>query len=114
MDKVINSILSEEDLISIGFERIAHFTVNKAMVYKLGRNRHLSIGNAGTPNEMLFICESDKDDFRKITDLVCLHNFDYDGYLSKSKLETLIQCLGISSRPLKQGKVIVELENKKP
>ncbi len=93
---VLPAVLSEDDLLSIGFERIPHFTVNRAMIYKLGRNRHLSIGDAGTPNEMLFICESDKDDFRKITDLVCLHNFDYDGYLLKSKLETLINCLGVS------------------
>ena len=93
---MLPAVLSEYDLLSIGFERIPHFTVNRAMIYKLGRNRHLSIGDTGTPNEMLFICESDKDDFRKITDLVCLHNFDYDGYLSKSKLETLINCLGVS------------------
>lgn len=93
---MLPAVLSEDDLLSIGFERIPHFTVNRAMIYKLGRNRHLSVGDAGTPNEMLFICESNKDDYRKITDLVCLHNYDYDGYLSKSKLETLINCLGVS------------------
>ena len=93
---VLPAVLSEDDLLSIGFERIPHFTVNRAMIYQLGRNRHLSVGDVGTPNEMIFICESDKDDYRKITDLICLHNFDYDGYLSKHKLETLIKCLGVS------------------
>lgn len=88
--------LSEDILLNMGFEKIPHFTVNRAMIYKLGRNRHLSIGDVGTPNEVLFICESDKDDYRKITDLVCLHNYDYDGYLSQQKLETLIKCIGTS------------------
>lgn len=88
--------LSEDILIEIGFERLPHFTVQNALIYKLGRNRHLSIGSVGTPNEMLYICESDNDDYRKITDLVCLHNYDYDGYLSKQKLETLISSIGVS------------------
>lgn len=89
--------LSEDILIDeIGFERLPHFTIQNALIYKLGRNRHLSIGDVGTPNEMLFICESDEKDYRIITDLVCLHNYDYDGYLSKLKLETLISSIGVS------------------
>jgi len=87
-------MLSEEILLEIGFQKIPHFTIGNSMIYQLDRNRHLSIGSAGTPNEVLFICESDENDFRKITDLVCLHNYDYDGYLSKEKLETLINCIG--------------------
>jgi len=93
---VLCAVLSEKILVGIGFERLPHFTVQNALIYKLGRNRHLSIGSVGTPNEMLYICESDKDDCRKITDLVCLHNYDYDGYLSKLKLETLISSIGVS------------------
>lgn len=91
----ICDMLSEDVLIGIGFERLPHFTIQNSFIYKLGRNRHLSIGSVGTPNEILFICESDTDDSRKITDLVCLHNYDYDGYLSKSKLETLINSIGV-------------------
>jgi hypothetical protein len=95
--KTSDNMLSEDILIGIGFERLPHFTIGGILVYKLGRNRHLSIGSVGTPNETLYICESDTDDNRKITDLVCLHNYDYDGYLSKSKLEMLINSIGISN-----------------
>jgi len=91
-------MLSEEILIEIGFEKLKHFTIQNSLIYKLGRNRHLSIGNVGTPNEMLYICETDENDYRKITDLICLHNYDYDGYLSKLKLETLIKSIGIKSK----------------
>jgi len=83
----------------MGFERIPHFTVANALIYQLGRNRRLSIGCIGTPNEMLFICEFDLNDFRKTTDLVCLHNYDYDGYLTKEKLENLIASIGKTHAP---------------
>ena len=89
-------VLSAEDCLELGFERLPHFTVADNLIYQLGRNRHLSIGCVGTPNETLFICESDPKDYRKINDLICLHNFDYDGYLSKSKLQTLISSIGVS------------------
>lgn len=90
--------MTADEFISIGFKSIDHFTINNALIYDIGRNRHLSLGDAGTPNEMLFLCESDKDDYRKITDLVCLHNFDYDGYISKSYILNLINLLTSSSK----------------
>lgn len=94
----IKPVLSEEILLEIGFEKLPHFTIQNAFIYKLGRNRHLSIGNVGTPNEILYICETDENNYKKITDLVCLHNYDYDGYLSKSKLKTLINSIGTSNK----------------
>ncbi len=87
-------LISEDTLIEMGFERLPHYTVNNALIYNLGRNRHLSIGSVGTPNETLYICESDKYDYRIKTDLVCLHNYDYDGYLSISKLKNIIRSIG--------------------
>ncbi|MGK0174077.1 MAG: hypothetical protein ACI9AT_000440 [Ulvibacter sp.] len=74
----------------IGFEEIPHFTVMHAMTYDLGRRRFLSVGSIATPNEMVFIKEMDHDDPRKVTDMVCLHNFDYDGYLTEEKIESII------------------------
>jgi len=93
---VLCEVLSAEECLELGFERLQHFTVADNLIYQLGRNRHLSIGCVGTPNETLFICESDPKDYRKINDLICLHNYDYDGYLSKSKLQTLISSIGVS------------------
>lgn len=85
--------MTTEELIKIGFEVIPHFTVTNAHIYKLGRHRHLSIGCAGTPNEMMFICSTDDKDERKITDLICLHNYDYDGYMTIEYVENVIKSI---------------------
>jgi hypothetical protein len=86
-------MLSRERLTAIGFKEIPHFTVTGSMLYDLGRKRHLSFGSIGTPNEMLFITQTDYENKKKITDLVCLHNYDYDGYLTEEKLLSIINSL---------------------
>ena len=78
------------NLLDVGFQEIPHFTITNNLIYDLGRNRHLSFGSIETPNEMLFICEVDDKDSRKITDLVCLKNYDYDGYTSIDQIKTII------------------------
>lgn len=83
-------MLNREEVLKLGFQEIPHFTVMNSLVYDLGRNRWLSIGDLGNPNEMMFIYECDKDDGRIIDDLVCLHNYDYDGYLTLDKLSLLL------------------------
>ena len=85
--------MKNEDLIKIGFQELPHLTVTNAVIYDLGRRRQLSIGCAGTPNEMVFICEIDRSDDKKITDLICLHNYDYDGYLTETKIKTIIMAI---------------------
>ena len=82
--------MTEQDLIDIGFKEVSNFTVTNSLIYPIKRNRHLSVGCIGSPNEMLYICETDPIDEKVITDLVCLHNFDYDGYLTKEKLKSLM------------------------
>jgi len=100
MNKNKIPMLLESDLIEIGFEKIEHFTITKTLIYKLSRNRQLSVGDVGTPNEMLWICEIDEDNSKKITDLVCLHNYDYDGYLTKDKIINLIKYIGGTSESM--------------
>lgn len=53
--------MTNADLIEIGFKELPHPTIMNSVIYDLGRNRQLSVGCAGTPNEMIFICERDKD-----------------------------------------------------
>lgn len=79
------------DAINLGFSELDHFTVLKNLVYDLGRNRHLSLAAIGTPNEMLFISTVGNDLPLKITDVVVLSNYDYDGYLTIEKLRSLIE-----------------------
>jgi len=81
------------DLIRIGFKLIPHFTITNAHIYNLGRHRQISIGNVGTPNEMMFITETSYQDQRVVTDAICLHNYDYDGYLTEKKIIDLINII---------------------
>lgn len=85
--------MTNNDLIKIGFKEIPHFTIGNTVIYDLGRNRQLSASSVGTPNEVLFICEIDSDDKNKITDLICLHNWDYDKELKIEKVKTLINTI---------------------
>lgn len=85
--------ITESDLINLGFEKIPHYTVTNALIYELGRNRYLSIGCVGTPNEMLWICSRDKLDEKKVTDLICIHNYDYDKYITNDKIKQIINLI---------------------
>ena len=87
-------MLNKEQVLELGFKELPHFTITNSLIFDLGRNRQLSIGNIGTPNEMLFIGETDNVDKRKITDLVCLSNYDYDGYLTLEKVTVLLSFFG--------------------
>lgn len=88
--------MTNEDLIEIGFERIPHFTIGDTIVYDLGRRRQLSATGIGTPNEFLFISVIDAENPKRITDSICLHNYDYDGYLTIEKVVSLIASIGSS------------------
>lgn len=85
--------MTRDELKDIGFKEIPHFTVMNSLVYDLGRNRSLSIGDLGTPNEMVFLCERDYDDPRKINDLICIKNYDYDGYTDLEQIKLIIKCI---------------------
>ena len=90
--------MTREELISIGFKEIPHFTIMNSLIYDLGRNRQLSIGDIGNPNEMVYLCERDYDDPRKITDLVCIRNYDYDGYTELEDIKLLIKVICNSAK----------------
>lgn len=83
--------MDKETAIALGFKPLPHFTIMDSLIYDIGRGRQLSLGSVGTPNEMMYLCEIDDEDPRKITDLVCVWNYDYDGYLSEEKLVSLIE-----------------------
>lgn len=80
--------LSDADLIEIGFQNLAHFTVGQQSKYPLSRRRYLSAMCIGTPNESIWLGHKDKDG--TVTDLVCIHNYDYDGFITAERLKALI------------------------
>jgi hypothetical protein len=85
--------MEDEELLALGFKPLSYFTIGDVLIYRLSRNRHLSLRSRRTPNEMLFLCETDESDPQKITDLICISNWDYNGPLDISTLKTLIQIL---------------------
>lgn len=85
--------LERKSLIDLGFKEMPHFTVAHSLMYPLGRHRHLSAGCVGTPNEMLWICETDDQNDKSITEIICLHNYDYDGYLTIKKVIAIINSI---------------------
>jgi hypothetical protein len=84
--------MTKEDLISIGFKEIPHYTVMGSLIFDLGRNRDLSVGCVGSPNEMIYICEtSDNDSLGR--DVVIIRNYDYDGYTTIEEVKTIIKAI---------------------
>lgn len=97
MNDNLNTNASNEakryNLIAMGFKELLHPTITASLTYDLGRNRQLSFGSIQTPNEMLYIYEVDEKDPIKIIDLICLRNYDYDGYTSIEQIKSLITFL---------------------
>lgn len=84
--------LTREQLEAIGFKERGTSPLFTSMVFDIGRHRCLSIAFAGTPNEMLFIQNlNDAED--KIKDQVVIHNYDYDGWLTIEKVQSMVQLL---------------------
>lgn len=90
--------MTKEDLIKIGFKPAKYYNVMNSVFYDLGRNRHLSAGNVGTPNEILFIYETDENFSTEINELICLHNYDYDGSLTIEKVQAIINAIKMNSK----------------
>ena len=86
-------MINKNICLNLGFKALEHFTIADNLIFDLGRNKQLSIGAVGTPNEMICLTESDPDDYKKITDVIILHNYDYDGYISEEKLKSYIEVL---------------------
>lgn len=77
--------MTEEELLYMGFVK-----GELSLKYHLPRKRFISILSAGTPNEVVFLCSRYADSDDVVDDLVCVHNFDYDGALSRDKIDYLI------------------------
>lgn len=90
-------VLTEDWLLQYGFESHPHFTVMNSKFIKLGRNRQISIGCVGTPNEMVCLQELDVDK-RTINDFICLRNFDYDGKTYVHHIQNICALFGLKLR----------------
>lgn len=81
--------MDKSELLAMGFQELPHWTVTESVVFDLGRSRLISVADIGRGNEMVFLCEKSKVD-GNYTDLICIHNRDYDGPLTKKAITELI------------------------
>lgn len=89
-DPVTEVPLCRSLFIEKGFQEYPHFTVGNGLFYDVGRGRIIQAGSIGTPNEMVFLSMRHPVDREIITDSIVIHNYDYDGYLTEEKLNTLL------------------------
>ena len=81
--------LTNSDLDLLGFRAFNHFTVGEQSKYQLSRKRHLSAMCVGTCNESFWLCQ--KNETGEISDLICVHNYDRDGFITNEKIKALIE-----------------------
>jgi hypothetical protein len=82
--------LNEDNLLALGFQKLPHFTITNSMIKDIGRRRIISVGCAGTPNEMIWLCDVNATDPTKIDDLVCIRNYDYEGLATVTDLKNIL------------------------
>lgn len=78
--------LTEEILLKCGAKKLPHFTVTNCHLLDLGRNRFLSFSDMNNANQMVWLQTIDES---RITDLVCVHNYDYNGKMMLHQLQNL-------------------------
>lgn len=82
-------LISRQWLINIGFEP-QNDIITQSLHYNFDRNRYISIGCVGEPNEMMFLCERERNGH---TEIITLSNYDYDGLLRKYKVINMIKTI---------------------
>ena len=84
---------------SFGFKEMPHFTIGNTVYFTLGRNRRLTASDVGGGNEFMFLTEvDDENNPKKVTDCICVHNYDHDGFLTEEKLMLLINGLTFKNK----------------
>lgn len=81
----------EQQLVEIDFLKPDKNKLEFTYKYHLSRGRFLSAMCIGGGNECVFLCYKDDEDSEEIDDLICLHNYDYDGRLTIEKMLYLIE-----------------------
>lgn len=82
--------LTEDILLKAGGYKLPHMTVTDSVLFDIGRDRILSIGCIEDCNQMAWLQHIEG---KKVTDLVCIHNYDYDGWLYLHTFQNLFKSL---------------------
>lgn len=98
MREIKEEFVNRDWLKQHGFEELPHMTIMNSLILDLDRRRSLSIGCVAEGNECMFITETDPDNPKNTKDLICVHNYDYDGFLTKERLKQMY--FGITGKEL--------------
>lgn len=88
----MRELASREDFELLGFKNVPHFTIGNNMVLELSRGRFLTATCIGQGNESIWLGHKNK--CGEVTDLICIHNRDYDGFIKWERLQELVGCFG--------------------
>lgn len=91
-------MITKDKLLELGFKKQPNFTIMDSYIYDLGRNRELSYSCAESPNEIVFINQLNDYQDKSVDDVVVIHNYDYDGWMTEKKLKSLI--FGLTGKKL--------------
>lgn len=80
---------------NFGFQEVPHFTIGNSLILDLGRNRYLSLSDLDNCNLMLYLCEHSEENSKEVTDIINLHNWDYDKELTVEKLENILKIFNL-------------------
>lgn len=90
-------IQTNQDLINLGFVPVPTPTIGNSLTYSLGRDRYLSVSHVGTSNVMVFIYDTERNEPTNIGNIITLYNCDYDGLLTKERIELFMKLRGKES-----------------
>lgn len=82
--------LLPEQIVSLGFIAQPQPAIGGLFMLDLGRDRYLMITGPGTSNEMMYLTAITDD---VTTDMVCIHNFDYDGFITQGRINSLVHAI---------------------
>lgn len=82
--------ITKELAVKLGFKELPHFSIGNSLILDVGRRRYLSLSDLDNCNCMLYLCERQCEYTKEVSDLICLHNYDYDKELTLERLERII------------------------
>lgn len=92
--------LTEQWLLDFNFTKPPHFTVDNSYSITISRNRKLIVSSVGTPNLMVALCTV--DDAGIGTDIIVLHNWDYDKEIYVHNLQNIYHVVSKQQLTLKK------------
>jgi hypothetical protein len=80
----------KQQLLNIGFLEEVSLSTCNSLFYDLSRNRMIMITGVGTEKEIGHLCEMSYPDDETYDQMVCFHDYEFDGYITIDRVMLLI------------------------